>query len=205
MITSLSPRSILFIGFYLLIVSFCAPSAQAQAQSAGERQEEVVRNNAALGYNQLAIIQQVGNQNAISINQIGGSANVVRADQNGFGNRGTISVVNGTQNAISLTQDGRGNLGVLNMDHNDQSRVKAVQRHSGNVLDLRIGGGQNIALEISQQGRGYIEIDVPRYSSYRGVSLKGLKIRQENGGVPIVIKPGSTLNLPVARQPISNN
>jgi hypothetical protein len=103
----------------------------------------------------------------------GGSFHIINATQRGLGNR------------LKRNQTLQGNL------------INPLQRGNNNVLELNLGSARPVQWLISQEGNGFIKIDIPDYQRFSDPDLRRLEIRQENGGVPIIIRPGRSLNLPL--------
>jgi len=180
----------------LLVCSFAGLFAQQT-----DRDGNPSPRKQAIAAQQLAIIQQVGERNSVMIRQMNGERNVAQIDQEGMLNQGAITLLEGVENIVTLVQNGQVNQGDITLTGGSESTINALQQRNNNVLELNLGSARSVQWRISQEGNGFIKIDIPDYQRFSGPDLRRLDIRQENGGVPVIIRPGSSLNLPLPGRP----
>jgi len=186
-----SNRRLLTVATLLLISSITLTAQQT------DRDGNPSPRKQAIAAQQLAIIQQVGERNSIDIQQMHGERNIAQVIQEGVLNQGAITLLEGVENVVKLIQNGQVNQGEITLTGGRENTIHAQQQRNNNILDLNLGSATSVQWRISQEGNGFIQIDIPDYQRFSGPDLRRLEIRQENGGVPIIIRPGSSLNLPL--------
>lgn len=182
-----------FLLIAILLVSM-SPSLFAQQT---DRDGNPSPRKQAIAAQQLAIIQQVGERNSVMIRQMNGERNVAQVNQEGILNQGAITLLEGIENAVTLVQNGQVNQGEITLTGGRENTINALQQRNNNVLELNLGSAQSVQWRICQGGNGFIKIEIPDYQRFSGPDLRRMDIRQENGGVPVIIRPGSSLNLPL--------
>ena len=191
--------------FLLAFISLICSCTLLSAQRT-DRDGNPSQRRQAIAARQQAIIEQVGERNAIMIRQMQGERNVAQVDQDGVLNYGAITLLEGVDNVVRLVQDGQVNQGEITLSGGRENTIQASQQRNNNKLNLNLGGASSVQWRISQEGNGFIEIDIPNYQRFSGPDLRQMDIRQENGGVPVIIRSGSSLNLPLpARSNGSSN
>lgn len=182
--------------FYLIVTLLVCSYSGLFAQQT-DRDGNPSPRKQAIAAQQLAIIQQVGERNSVMIRQMNGQRNVAQIDQDGVLNQGAITLLEGVENVVTLAQNGQVNQGEITLTGGSENTINARQQRNNNVLELNLGSAQSVQWRISQEGNGFIKIDIPDYQRFSGPDLRRMDIRQENGGVPVIIRPGSSLNLPL--------
>lgn len=181
----------------LLIITVHLSVGAAQNNESLSQEEEDLRQ--LFDNRQIALIEQVGQRNALHIQQIGGSANKAEVYQNGRENSAAVSLLGGVNNESFLHQYGNYNSSEIVLKDGTDNTIYTRQKNNFNRLEIDLERAEDVHLRIQQNGQGYISLDIPDYRSYSrtNLDLSRATINQSKGGVPIIISPGRSSNFTI--------